>query len=66
MNDIRPKVGLKWSILVEFDQNEFDQNSQIWPNLTFKFEFRNLKYRNLNEFERIRPSLYSSQKSQAK
>ena len=56
MNDIRPKVGLKWSILVEFDQN-----SRIRPNSTFEFEFRNSKYQNSNEFERIRPSLSQTQ-----
>ena len=48
--------GQIWSNSVEFEQN-----SRIRPNLTFEFEFRNSKYRNLNEFERIRPSLYSTQ-----
>ena len=36
---------------------KFDQNGRIRPNSTFEFGIWNSKFRNWNEFERIRPSL---------
>ena len=41
-----------WSNLIEFGQK-----GQIRPKSIFEFVRRNLKFRNSNEFERIRPSL---------